>query len=95
MAEELDAGDRWTAAKTAYASNEGGASTVYARRMAAAAEMERLEAAYADGTMAREDRSSLWAAMEAAKLPPFTSAEIAAVGAIVRQIDERMAADHG
>ena len=83
----MDAGDRWTEARTAYASNEGGAGIVYARRRAAAAEMERLEAAYADGTMTRDDTSSLRAAMEAARLP-FTQAEIG-VGAIVRQAGER------
>ena len=84
----MDAGDRWTEARTAYASNEGGAGIVYARRRAAAAQMGRLEAAYADGTMTRGDMSSLRAAMEAARLPPFTQAEIG-VGAIVRQAGER------
>jgi len=86
--------ERWTEAHAAYASNEGGASTVYTRRIAAAAEMERLESAYKDGTMARDDRLSLWAAMEAAKLPPFTPTEIGVIGSIARQIDERMAS-HG
>jgi hypothetical protein len=90
MAEDTDAGQRWAEAKAAYTSTEGGASTVYARRMAAAAEMERLESAYADGTMGRDDQSWLWAAMEAAKLPPFTPTEIGAIAAIARQIDERI-----
>lgn len=83
------AGERWRKACDAYVSSEGPPSIAYARRAAAAAEMQRLESAYADGSMCRDDRLSLWAEMEARKLPPLTPEQCSVIGAIARRMDGR------